>query len=620
MKHGRASKRRGRTDSWTKSRGLKKTVPPLTQKREIPFGEVYFALCKEINTPVSLGLWLRYKYGEHRSVAEFELPIADYTESHASTFKLDYLAASYLKKFKGLETGIDKEDAALQSFRNSEIQCKATNERLKAARRSPIDPRLSALLASAKRKIAKLLGPCSMFAIGSDFGWSPGATYDVSRRRAQVDTKMTALPITVSSTARAFLANEICRDLHWSRALLGTFPEGPFCLMQDTFLVTDTCRVETVPKSSKTDRVIAIEPTGNIFLQKGIGNYFRRCLKRRGIDLDDQGINQGWASVAQSRHLATLDLKAASDTVSTELVYELLPLDWAFLLDAFRSKWAEMPDGSKIRLNKFSSMGNGFTFELESLIFWALGSACVDDTPGGILAVYGDDLIVSEECALELIRLLQFCGFELNREKSFLNGLFFESCGHHYFGGVNVTPSYQKEILSNGAELIRAHNRLARWCLRNGRDPHGFPPVAQLRRYADPAEARCVVHFSDEADTGFLSDLSVLLEMATRLDANRGARVWAVKEGTRSLPGDPNALLAHKLRLNSDRVGKPDPLGVLLLKDTSEPQVSTVWEGADAKAYSPNRSDNVSVPLPDDRISYGHRWVVTPGFCPLPRR
>jgi hypothetical protein len=236
----------------------------------------------------------------------------------------------------------------------------------------------------AKRKIASLLGPFSLHCIEPFFGWSPGATFDIKRRFAQVDKKVAANTITVSGRALELLESVVRHDLHWSCALLGRYPEGPWSFVPWAFSEVDLCRVTTVPKSSKTDRVIAIEPTGNIYLQTGVGGFFRRCLKRRGIDLDDQEINQGYAAKALELALATLDLKAASDTVSVELVYELLPPDWAFALDALRSHWALKPSGERVRLEKWSSMGNGFTFELETLIFWALSSSVLEDVhPGG---------------------------------------------------------------------------------------------------------------------------------------------------------------------------------------------------------------------------------------------
>jgi hypothetical protein len=106
-------------------------------------------------------------------------------------------------------------------------------------------------------------------------------------------------------------------------------------------------------------------------------------------------------------------------------------------------------------------MGNGFTFELETLIFWAAAKA-VQEVRGcqGPLGVYGDDIIVPQLIVQEVISTLEEFGFTINKEKSFVDGRFFESCGGHYFDGVDVTPYYQKHLVDHDLEICRFHNRI----------------------------------------------------------------------------------------------------------------------------------------------------------------
>lgn len=135
-------------------------------------------------------------------------------------------------------------------------------------------------------------------------------------------------------------------------------------------------KVTTVPKNSKTDRVIAIEPLMNMYVQKGIGGAIRHSLRSVGINLNDQTSNQRLAREGSLQgKLATVDLSSASDSVSLLLVEELLPPDWVAAIKLCRSPCGVLPDGSVINYQKVSSMGNGFTFELESLIFWAACSS-----------------------------------------------------------------------------------------------------------------------------------------------------------------------------------------------------------------------------------------------------
>jgi hypothetical protein len=227
----------------------------------------------------------------------------------------------------------------------------------------------------------------------------------------------------------------------------------------------------TVPKDAFVDRVICIEPTGNIYCQKGLGQVLRRRLKRSGVDLNDQTINQELARKGSiDGSLATLDLSSASDSLCYELVKAVMPPRWFNALNDCRSTATLLPDGTWRHNEKFSSMGNGYTFELESLIFYALLRAVCDKSD--VVSVYGDDLIVPNHQAQRCIEALDSIGFKTNESKSFSTGPFRESCGKHYFRGTDVTPVYQKESLlereSNArlCQLYRAYNRLYRWQYR----------------------------------------------------------------------------------------------------------------------------------------------------------
>jgi len=57
----------------------------------------------------------------------------------------------------------------------------------------------------------------------------------------------------------------------------------------------------------------------------------------------------------------------------------------------------------------------------------------------GKVRVYGDDIIVPVECAESVIDSLESFGIKVNRNKSFWNGKFRESCGKEYYGGHDVS-------------------------------------------------------------------------------------------------------------------------------------------------------------------------------------
>lgn len=209
-----------------------------------------------------------------------------------------------------------------------------------------------------------------------------------------------------------------------------------------SYMDTVCNRIVTVPKSFKTHRTIAAEPEGAMPFQLAFDGYVKRRLRKVGVDLRKQGPNQEMAreaSLAGSDEHATLDLSMASDTLAYNTVAWLLPQEWFEYVNRVRC-----PQGAgfdKIYMyEKFSSMGNGTTFGLESLVFAAFCTA-VGCKPGDY-RVYGDDIIVPNAVVSRLMALLKFFGFQLNKEKSFTTGLFRESCGADWFDGIDVTPKY----------------------------------------------------------------------------------------------------------------------------------------------------------------------------------
>ncbi len=220
----------------------------------------------------------------------------------------------------------------------------------------------------------------------------------------------------------------------------------------------------TVPKKTDIDRVACKEPDINMFIQKGIGDFFRNRLRRVGINLNDQSNNRKLARIGSiDQSLATLDLSSASDSISSVLVMELLPEAWHTVLDAVRCH-VTIIDGEEHVNEMFSSMGNGFTFELESLLFYAIAKT-VNYCRGyrGIVSVYGDDIIVPTGSYQDLVWTLEFLGFSVNPDKSFSEGSFRESCGGHYDDGCDITPFYVKSPIVRLTDVMHLANSLRAW-------------------------------------------------------------------------------------------------------------------------------------------------------------
>lgn len=224
-------------------------------------------------------------------------------------------------------------------------------------------------------------------------------------------------------------------------------------------VVLDDGKISFVPKNAKTYRTVMTEPTLNSLVQGGFGRYISQRLLRVGQDTRDQGRNQVLAREGSlTGELATLDLSMASDSISTELVAALLPYEWFAALSLCRTPTI-LDKGKMVRLHKFSSMGNGFTFPLQTLIFWALASSCtaISGCAEKRVSVYGDDIIVGTDAVSLLRKTLHCAGFTLNASKSYWGGPFRESCGKDYYFGIDVRPFYAKHRLS-GEFLFLLHN------------------------------------------------------------------------------------------------------------------------------------------------------------------
>lgn len=233
-------------------------------------------------------------------------------------------------------------------------------------------------------------------------------------------------------------------------------------------------RMDTVPKDSNRNRTICIEPTLNMFYQLGAQHILRDVLRDRfNISLDDQqDFNRYFAMVAsKDNSLATIDLKNASDSISMELCTFLLPKEVLDTLKHIRSK--ETLIGEEwVELNMISTMGNGFTFPLMTLIFASLVKAVYlvngfDINRYANFGVFGDDIICLSEVAPILCYYLNLSGFTVNLDKSYLTGPFRESCGGDFFDGYSVRGVYLKQI-EGEHDVYSIFNRLFIWSVRHG--------------------------------------------------------------------------------------------------------------------------------------------------------
>lgn len=431
--------------------------------------DVAVELASEILTGLGSSVALKANgllLSDPRKLIDMEVNPSEYDD--ASLFAVDYLAVNLMSKFDSFDIGVDRVAAAMEKFFKAEESCKLAALNLQSLRRGVIkfDSPLHWVFHSARAKIGRALGPFSWDLASRHFSFGPGATIGLPRLKSDGHSKYGILKPSVTEACAEMAVACISRNREWYSYLLSHLGPDP----STWFNYVPGNRVTTVPKSAKTDRVIAIEPQMNMYVQKGIGGLIRRRLLKVGVNLNDQTHNQRLANEGSiDGLLATVDLSSASDTVSLALVEELLPPDWTEAIKLCRSSVGTLPDGSKILYRKVSSMGNGYTFELESLIFWALTESVIDYLRllDRRIGVYGDDLIMSTEAVPLLREVLEFVGFNFNSSKSFWTGNFRESCGKHYFSGTDVTPFYLRKKVDTDERLIWFANsvRVAAWRL-----------------------------------------------------------------------------------------------------------------------------------------------------------
>jgi hypothetical protein len=244
-------------------------------------------------------------------------------------------------------------------------------------------------------------------------------------------------------------------------------------------------RVITVPKTLKTPRIIAIEPTCMQYTQQALLEVFLDELRKDDIFsqiifFDDQTPNQRLARKGSIEgDLATLDLSEASDRVSNQHVRALLHYfpTFAGAVDACRSRKADVPGHGVIRLSKFASMGSALCFPMEAMVFTSIVFQAIAEELNrplsrklckefvGQVCIFGDDIIIPRRFVPAVVARLETFGFRVNSGKSFWTGKFRESCGRDYYDGHDVSIVKVRELLPT--QLAHVEEVISTVSLRN---------------------------------------------------------------------------------------------------------------------------------------------------------
>ena len=304
------------------------------------------------------------------------------------------------------------------------------------------------------------------------------------------------------ATADKLRGNAKYRQLTWTHRLEKYFPSGEYLFPSYSYFneyyddvtylepgAEMPSRVISVPKTQKTPRIIAIEPTAMQYAQQAVLEPLIQLLESdsllsKHVGFEDQTPNQEMAREGSeiTANLATLDLSEASDRVSNQLVRALLrnhpQLSGA--VDACRSRKADVPGHGVIRLAKFASMGSALCFPFEAMVFLTLVTMGIqyelntrftsrselNRALRGV-RIYGDDIIVPVDMVHSVIGTLEHFGARVGAHKSFWNGKFRESCGKEYYSGFDVSivkvrrmfPSSRRDV-PEVISLVSLRNQL----------------------------------------------------------------------------------------------------------------------------------------------------------------
>lgn len=362
-----------------------------------------------------------------------------------------------LSKGHLLSTRVDPEAKAIAEFKGCEARNAETNHKFRTKSFS-FEERT--LLERGRAICHRMLGEAPdrlrlQFTTGATTLLKAKDAHLINKMREPLEVSTTSYPLLMEQLGHSgqFLAHlALCQGaLRRHRTQLEVLSPIKYVHVNHTELFF-------VDKTYEQKRICMKERSGDMLLQRGCGLAIKKRLDFYAGKLDFRPSKHKWLvehhfsgggseNSDPSRLIATIDVKNASNSLAYELVKWFLPDDWFELLKACRSMTFKYPDGSTGRFEMFSSMGNGYTFELETLIFEVL-ALTIRESHGqrfDRVSVFGDDIIIADYLAEPLIRLLGVCGFETNIEKTYFGSVpFRESCGYDCYKGMNARPIFFK--------------------------------------------------------------------------------------------------------------------------------------------------------------------------------
>lgn len=340
------------------------------------------------------------------------------------------------------------------AFTNAELEKRTTKKFVETQMRLNMGPSTvltqvgRAVVSRTRSILRRILGEYSLEEHMSLCRFGKRASVGSPKSRSYLDQKLEENPLTGSRKHIDWFAKTYLPTDDLLSRVIKQRPKGPIYQMCHKLSNTN------VPKTWKIKRSVMPNTTLGSFYTHGVGECFRQRLKVEGLDL--RSLQEYHKTLAQrasrTRRLTTADLSAASDSFTLPFLNMVLPRAW-YNVTKFGRLNLVTHGKREIYMNSVMGMGIGFTFTLQTLVFYGLLKA-ISELTGitGTISVYGDDLIYPTALHRYVKVIFPQFGFLLNSDKTFSVDYFRESCGGDYYHGHDVRP-FQPE--GQGRSLSR---------------------------------------------------------------------------------------------------------------------------------------------------------------------
>ena len=321
----------------------------------------------------------------------------------------------------------------------------------------------------ARRIVKDILGPFDADEHKTSCRFGKRACKGVPARNAYIDSKL--MDVTGSDAHIEWFINDY---LPGDKVLQDALTTPPFVQWDERSRYTrcDSLDATNVPKSWKIDRGICPNTVLGSFYTYGIGSMIQSRLAKIGLNIKHlQRVHKALAQrYSINRRYVTADLSNASNSYTFWLLAMLLPRDWLAAIKRGRVPYTMFGE-SKVLTMSYMMMGIGYTFTLQTLLFYALIRAVqqlLGDSNGKV-SVYGDDLIYPKRIHVHVKSVLNDLGFNLNEDKTYVDTHFRESCGGDYFHGKDVRPFQpegQHQLLTGKPYVLLLYKTINGLCAR----------------------------------------------------------------------------------------------------------------------------------------------------------